>query len=87
MSYTATFDTTFSDVEKFKTVFTAEETFKTEMTQIVEVVTSDHRQLTHRDAESQHPISAITNLDTELQNRIVAGNALTNTEIENLLGE
>ena len=83
MSYSATFDTTFSDVENFKTVFTAEETFNTEMTQIVEVVTSDHRQLNHRDAVDQHPITSITNLIPELGVR--PSTAMSNQDIQNIL--
>lgn len=74
-----------SDSATFNMTFEADETFTTEMTQIVEVVTSDHRDLTHRDAADQHPIEAITNLETELGNRIVAGNTLTNEEIEQII--
>ena len=77
---------TFTDSETFNTTFETTETFATTMDEVVQVTTSDHRKLTHRDAESQHPISAISNLSTELQNRVVAGNALTNTDIEELLG-
>lgn len=74
-----------ADSATFNMTFSADETFQTKMTQIVEVVTSDHRDLMHRDAADQHPIAAITNLDTQLQNRVVSGNALTNEDIENIL--
>lgn len=49
--------------------------------------TSDHAQLINRDAEDQHPITAITNLGTELSKRVTTSSALTNLEIESLLGE
>lgn len=78
--------TTFTETEAFETNFEPEETFGTTMTQIVEVVTSDHTKLINRDVENQHPISAITNLNAELENRVVAGNVLTNQEIEQLIG-
>lgn len=69
----ATFNTTFDDAD----------TFDTTMDQIVEVTTSDHRQLTHRDAEEQHPISAITSLAPELSARPSA--VMTNQDIFNIL--
>ena len=75
-----------SDSATFNMTFSADETFQTKMTQIVEVVTTDHRDLLHRDAENQHPIEAITNLDTQLQNRVVSGDTLTNEDIESIIG-
>lgn len=69
----ASFDMTFSDVENFNT----------EMNEVVNVVTSDHRELTHRDAAEQHPIESITYLSTELSSRPSA--AMTNQEILNIL--
>lgn len=69
----AAFDMTFSDVENFNT----------EMNEVVNVVTSDHRELTHRDAAEQHPIESITYLSTELSSRPSA--AMTNQEILNIL--
>ena len=53
------------------------------MTQIVKVTISDHRELTHRDADEQHPINAITNLAPELTAR--PSTALSNTDIQNIL--
>lgn len=65
--------------------FDEEQTFETTMDEITEVVTSDHTKLINRDAAQQHPISAITNLNTELENRVVEGNTLTNQEIEQII--
>jgi hypothetical protein len=48
--------------------------------------TLDHTQLNNRDVAGQHPMSAITDLDGTLKEKLNAGNALTNTEIETLLG-
>ena len=41
--------------------------------------TSDHRKLAHRDAADQHPIGAITGLESELPD------ALTNIDIESIV--
>lgn len=46
---------------------------------------SDHRQLTHRDAAQQHPISAITGLKEVVDKIPVPTEALTNEELEALL--
>lgn len=69
------------------TALTFEEdvTFDTTMDQIVEVATSDHTKLMNRDAAEQHPISSITNLTTELDNRVVSGDTLSNLEIEQII--
>lgn len=69
----ADFNMTFSDVERFNT----------EMNEVVNVVTSDHRELNHRDAAEQHPISAITYLEPELQQR--PSTAMSNLDILNIL--
>lgn len=45
--------------------------------------TSDHRLLQHRDAEGQHPISSITDLQQELSVR--PSSPLTNQDIQNIL--
>ncbi len=47
--------------------------------------TTDHRILSHRDAESQHPTSAIEGLDEELKKIPAPVEALTNLELEALL--
>lgn len=43
--------------------------------------TSDHRALSHRDAEGQHPIEAITGLSDRLGKTMTTDNALTVSEI------
>lgn len=73
----------FNDDATFNVNFDDADTFDTTMDQIVEVTTSDHRQLTHRDAEEQHPISAITALAPELSAR--PSTAMTNQDILNIL--
>lgn len=47
--------------------------------------TSDHSKLTNLDAPDQHPISAITNLETALDNKLDASGFLTNLEIQEIL--
>ena len=47
--------------------------------------TSDHRRLTHRDAEAQHPIESIDGLTAELRKIPAPVEALTNLELEELL--
>lgn len=47
--------------------------------------TADHRLLTHRDAERQHPIEAIDGLEKELKKIPAPVEALTNLELEELL--
>lgn len=65
--------------------FDQDQTFETTMAEITEVVTSDHTKLTNRDAPQQHPIASITNLNTELGNRVISGNTLTNEDIEQII--
>lgn len=65
--------------------FDQDQTFNTTMNEVTEVVTSDHTKLINRDAPQQHPITSITNLTTELGNRVVSGNTLTNEEIEQII--
>lgn len=43
--------------------------------------TTDHNQLTNRDAENQHPISAITGLEDALNNKQPKGNYLTQDDL------
>lgn len=83
MSDSATFKMAFTESEAFNMTFKAEETFATEMTEVVQVTTSDHRELTHRDAAEQHPIESITNLTPELSVR--PSTALSNLDIQNIL--
>lgn len=72
-----------SDSATFNMTFSEEETFKTEMSEVVKVTTSDHRELTHRDADEQHPISSITYLTPELSIR--PSQAMSNMDIQNIL--
>lgn len=83
MNDSATFNMTFSEDETFNAEMNAEEIFSTEMSEVVQVTTSDHRELTHRDAEEQHPISSITYLTPELNVR--PSTALSNQDIQNIL--
>lgn len=76
-------------------------TFHTEMQEVIEVEvekevlvgTTDHTQLTNRDAADQHPISAVTNLETqlskmnqELSQKMGAQSAMSNMDIYNIIG-
>lgn len=74
---------TFSEDTTFNTEFGGVENFDTTMDQIVEVVTSDHRELNYRDAPGQHPISAISYLSQELDQK--PSTAISNTDIQNIL--
>lgn len=76
-------DLTFDDDQTFEMEFENAETFDTTMDRIVEVVTSDHRELLHRDAAEQHPIESITYLEPELSVR--PSTALNNQDIQNIL--
>lgn len=69
----------FEESGHFNTTFEEAETFDTTMDNIVQVMINDHRELTHRDAEDQHPISAISNLAAELEVRTDA--PISNLEI------
>lgn len=60
--------------------------FETGMAQMVRVKENDHTRLLNRGEPDQHPMGAITGLDTSLGAKVSAGDALTNLEIEALLG-
>lgn len=60
--------------------------FDTGLKQSVRIVENDHARLRNRDLPDQHPMGAITGLDTSLGAKVSAGDALTNLEIEALLG-
>lgn len=47
--------------------------------------TTDHRALSYRDADDQHPIKAITGLADKLNTIPPAAERITNTEIEEML--
>lgn len=48
--------------------------------------TKDHNELTNRDLPDQHPIQSITYLQKELNNRLTKTDALTNQQIQDILG-
>lgn len=75
----------FDETGTFDVSFEADETFETEMDEVVEVVTSDHTKLTNRDAEDQHPIKAITNLNQTLERKLESTGFLSNLEIQAIL--
>lgn len=60
--------------------------FDTGMQQVFRITEHDHTKLTGRDQPDQHPMGAITGLDTSLGAKVSAADALTNLEIEALLG-
>lgn len=60
--------------------------FDTGLQQSVRIVENDHAKLRNRELPDQHPMGAITGLDTSLGAKVSAGDALTNLEIEALLG-
>lgn len=78
-------DLTFEESGTFDASFEADETFQTEMEEVVEVVTSDHTKLTNRDAADQHPIKAITNLENSLERKLESAGFLSNLEIQAIL--
>lgn len=47
--------------------------------------TNDHTKLRNRDADDQHPIKAITGLQSKLNTIPPASEKITNTEIEEML--
>lgn len=47
--------------------------------------TNDHTKLLNRDADDQHPIKAITGLQSKLNTIPPASEKITNTEIEEML--
>ena len=53
----------------FQTQYGESDGFTTDFGSTQFVTTSDHRELTHRDADAQHPIGSITNLEGELEVR------------------
>ena len=59
--------------------------FKAGFTPTTEVTTDDHSKLKNRDQSDQHPIRAVTDLERQLNNRPTFADAITNTEIEEML--
>jgi len=74
---------TFDDEAVFDTEFDDDLDFNTDLSEAVVVSEKDHRQLDHRDAPEQHPISAITDLAGELAVRPFE--RLTNADIANIM--
>ena len=54
-------------------------------TNVTATGTRDHTELFNRKVENAHPISAITGLQEELDEKLTLSNVLTNKEIEGLL--
>ena len=77
-------DLTFDNDATFETEFLETNTmFETGFSEVTRVTTSDHRELTHRDALEQHPIGSITDLTGELEVR--PDESLTNIDIYEIL--
>lgn len=77
------FDMSFADQDGFATSFDQTEDIQTSIEELTPVMVNDHRELNYREAEFQHPIEAITNLDSELDAR--PHEALTNMDIAEVL--
>lgn len=52
----------------------------------IPTIVNDHSSLVNRDAPNQHPISSITDLQNKLDGKVESSNAMTNMDIENILG-
>lgn len=52
---------------------------------VVAIPEKDHNKLKNRDMENQHPISAITNLKSELDTKMGSGQAMSNMDIYQIL--
>lgn len=59
---------TFNSTEDVPVNFNTDNDFGLDMGSVIEVTTSDHNELIHRDLPDQHPISAITGLQEALDN-------------------
>lgn len=82
-----TWDVTFADIATFAgSASTADEQFNCSMESGPHGTENDHTLLLNRDLPDQHPMGAITGLDTSLGAKVSAGDALSNLEIEALLG-
>lgn len=83
-----TWDVTFADSAELTepVIFTDSADFDCSVEPVIHVSENDHTKLSNRDAPDQHPMGSITGLDTSLEAKVSAGDALTNLEIETLLG-
>lgn len=79
-----TLNITMQESEELQAVFNDESMqFEADFGQTSTVVADDHRKLTFRDAPDQHPIGAITRLQSELDVR--SSEAMTNLDIATIL--
>lgn len=69
-----------------KAVFDDTAEFDCRMDQVIRVPENDHARLANRDAPDAHPMEAITGLPGALDGKLSAACALSNLEIEALLG-
>lgn len=60
--------------------------FETGLQQSVRIPENDHTKLLNRDSPDQHPMSAISGLENSLGAKLNSSSALTNLEIEAILG-
>ncbi len=85
----AYFDVVFQELNNIVSIkFDEKQTsFDTKMDQVTEVskFVADHRVLSNRDAVDQHPIRAITNLQSSLDKKIEQIDSISNIYIENLV--
>lgn len=72
MAFSNTFKVTFSETHpSFAVKFSqSDESFETAFADAIIAHNSDHSQLTNRDADDQHPISAITGLQNALNAKV-----------------
>lgn len=84
------FDVKFKEINSsFATDFSIiNQSFDSDFGTLQEVMvggTTDHNELLNRDLANQHPISAITDLETELDGKLESVPAMSNQDIENIL--
>ena len=60
--------------------------FDTGLKQAVRILENDHTKLLNRSSPDQHPMSAISGLEDSLGSKLNSASALTNLEIEAILG-
>lgn len=60
--------------------------FDTGLKQAVRILENDHTKLLNRSSPDQHPMSAISGLENSLGAKLNSASALTNLEIEAILG-
>lgn len=84
------FDVKFEEINSsFNTDFSIlDQSFDSDFGTLQEVMvggTTDHAELLNRDADNQHPISAITDLENELDSKLENVPVMSNQDIENIL--